>query len=129
MNQLEAMALSAIVEAGVAYGIARRRGWAGRRPSHVALASAAATLITHPQLWAAALWAYEWFPFWPSVLALESLVVLIEGGLIAWIAALRIDRAMIVSLAANSASLLVGLAIVEWSEVSARIRMGISIQA
>jgi hypothetical protein len=37
--------------------------------------------------------------------------VVVEGGLIAWMAMLRPDRAMLVSLAANSGSLALGLLI------------------
>ena len=79
------------------------------RALHVAAGSAAATAITHPQLWALALWAYDRYPYWPSVLTLEALVVLVEGALIAWMAMLRPGRAMLVSLAANSGSLALGL--------------------
>ena len=91
--------------------------WPGRRagsadgPAHVAASSAAATAITHPQLWTAALWAYERYPYWPSVLTLEALVVVVEGVAVAWMAMLRLDRAMLVSLAANSGSLALGLLI------------------
>jgi hypothetical protein len=83
--------------------------WECRGALYVAASSAAATAITHPQLWALALWAYERYPYWPSVLTLEAAVVVIEGLLIAWMAMLRLDRAMLVSLAANSGSLTLGL--------------------
>lgn len=109
MTEIEALALSAAIEAPIAYLVARLAGWPSRGNLHVAAASAAATAITHPQLWAAALWAYSRFPYGPSIIAAEAVVVLVEGGLIAWMAGLRIDRAMLVSLAANSGSFLVGL--------------------
>ena len=93
--------------------------------------------MTHPQLWTAALWAYERYPYWPSVLTLEAVVVVVEGVAIAWMAMLRLDRAMLVSLAANSGSLALGLLIegeVEstgipsfshsWEKVSRRRRDG-----
>ena len=109
MTEIEALIFSAAVEAPIGFLLARQMRWACRGRLHVAAASAAATAITHPQLWAAALWAYPRFPYWPSIIVLELAVVLVEGGLIAWMAALRIDRAMLVSLAANSASCFIGL--------------------
>ena len=109
MTEFEALTISAAVEALIAFGLARAVGWPCRGNLHVAAASAAATAITHPQFWAAALWAYPRFPYWPSIIVLEAIVVVVEGGLIAWMAALRVDRAMLVSLTANSGSLLLGL--------------------
>ena len=100
-----------MVEAAIAYALAWAMRWECRGALHVAAGSAAATAITHPQLWALALWAYDRYPYWPSVVTLEALVVLIEGPLIAWMAMLRLDRAILVSLAANSGSLALGLLI------------------
>jgi hypothetical protein len=113
MNEIEALLLSAIIEAPLAYIVARAGGWPNRGNLHVAAAAAAATAITHPQLWAAALWTYSRLPYWPSILALEAVVVLVEGALIAWMAGLRIDRAMLVSLVANVGSFLIGLLLVD----------------
>jgi hypothetical protein len=98
-----------VVEAAIAYALASATRWECRSALHVAAASAAATAITHPQLWTAALWAYEHYPYWTSVLTLEAIVVVVEGALIAWMAMLRPGRAMLVSLAANSGSLALGL--------------------
>jgi hypothetical protein len=98
-----------VVEAAIAYALASATRWECRGALHVAAASAAATAITHPQLWTAALWAYEHYPYWTSVLTLEAIVVVVEGALIAWMAMLRPGRAMLVSLAANSGSLALGL--------------------
>ena len=109
MIEIEALALSALIEASIAYLVGRLGRWPSRGNIHIALASAVATAVTHPQLWAAALWAYSRFDYWPSILALEAIVVLVEGVLIAWMAALRLDRAMLVSFVANSGSFLVGL--------------------
>jgi len=109
MIESEALILSAALEAAVAYLVARLARWPSRGDWHVAAAAAAATAITHPQLWAAALWAFPRFAYWPAIFVLEVLVVLVEGMLIAWMAALRIDRAMLVSLLANSASFLFGV--------------------
>jgi hypothetical protein len=100
-----------VVEAAIAYALARATRWECRGALHVAAGSAAATAITHPQLWTAALWAFERYPYWPSVLTLEAAVVVVEGAAVAWMAMLRLDRAMLVSLAANSGSLALGLLI------------------
>jgi hypothetical protein len=109
MTEVEALALSIAIEAPLAWLVARRAGWPV--PSRVAAASAVATAVTHPQLWAAALWAYQRFPPLPALLALEAIVVLVEGALIAWMARLTIRQAMLVSLIANAGSMLVGLLI------------------
>lgn len=109
MSEFEALALSAVIEAAIAYLVMHLVQWPSRGNLHVAVAAAAGAAITHPQLWAAALWAYSYFPYWPSILALEAVVVLVTGGLIAWAARLRLDRAMVVSLVANSGSFLFGL--------------------
>ena len=111
MVEAEALALSAAIEGPIAYLIIRLTRWPCRSALHVGLASAVATAVTHPQLWEAAFWAYPIFPYWPSVIVLEALVILAEGMLIAWMAQLALRRAMIVSLIANSASCLAGLLI------------------
>ncbi len=108
MLEIEALAVSAAIEAPIAWIIVRFARWPCRGPLHAALASAVATAVTHPQLWAAAEWAYPRFGYWPSAAGLETLVVLAEGALIAWMAKLTLGRAMLVSLAANLASCLVG---------------------
>jgi hypothetical protein len=111
LTEFEALILSAVAEAAIAYALAWATRWECRGAAHVAAGSAAATAITHPQLWTAALWAYERYPYWPSVLTLEAVVVVVEGVAIAWMAMLRLDRAMLVSLVANSGSLALGLLI------------------
>ncbi len=109
MTEIEALLLSATVEAAIACCVARLAQWPCRGNPHVAAASAAATAITHPQLWAVALWAYPRFPYWPSIIGSEVIVVLVEAGLIAWMAGLRLDRALVVSLIANAGSFSLGL--------------------
>ena len=109
MTEIEALALSMLIEVPVAWLAARAAGWTGRGPGHVAAAAAVATAVTHPQLWAAALLLYPQAPYWLTLLGLEALVVLVEGLLIGWIAGLRIGQAMLISLLANSVSLLAGL--------------------
>jgi hypothetical protein len=109
MTEFEALAISVAIEAPLAWLTARLAGWTGRGRLHIAAASAVATAVTHPQLWAAALWAYPHYGYLPSLFGLEAIVVLVEGGLIAWMAQLRIGQAMLVSLVANSGSMLFGL--------------------
>jgi len=109
MLELEALAFSAAIEAPIAYLIVRLTRWPSRGALHAGLASAVATAVTHPQLWAAALWAYPRFGYWPSLVGLETLVVLVEGLLIAWMAALALRRAMLVSLIANASSCIAGM--------------------
>ena len=109
MTEPEALALSIAIEAPIAWLVVRIAGWRSIGPRHVAGAAAVATAVTHPQLWAAALWAYARFPPLPALLVLEAIVVLVEAVLISWIAALAIRHAMLVSLVANAASLLFGL--------------------
>jgi hypothetical protein len=109
MIEIEALVLSAAIEAPIAWFVARRTRWPCRGALHVGAASAAATAITHPQFWSAALWSYDRFAYWPSIMALEAAVVLVEACLIAWMTGLRVDRAMIISLIANSGSFLAGV--------------------
>jgi len=51
MTEIEALALSAAIEASIAYLVMLLARWPSRGNLHVAAASAAATAITHPQLW------------------------------------------------------------------------------
>lgn len=111
MLEIEALAISAAIEGPIAFGIVRLAKWPCRGALHAALASIVATAVTHPQLWSAALWAFTRFDYWPSVLALEAVVILAEALLIAWMAELALPRAMVVSLLANTASCAAGMLI------------------
>jgi len=109
MTEAEALLLSAAIEGPTAYAMVRLMQWPSRGALHAGLASAVATAVTHPQLWSAAIWAYPRFPYWPSIVVLETLVILAEGALIAWMANLAWRRATLVSLIANTASGVAGL--------------------
>lgn len=111
MVEAEALLISVAIEGPVSFSIVRLTRWPCRGALHAGLASAVATAVTHPQLWSAAIWAYPRFPYWPSIIVLEALVVLAEGLLIGWMAALALPRAMVVSLIANTASCIAGLLI------------------
>ena len=104
-----ALVISAAIEAPIAYVIVRLTRWPSRGPLHAGAASAVATTVTHPQFWNGVLWAGPRFGYWPSVVTGEILVVLAEGAMIAWMADLRLQRAMLVSLVANTASCAAGL--------------------
>jgi hypothetical protein len=111
MVEAEALVISAAIEGPIAFSIIRLTRWPCRGALHVGVASVVATAVTHPQLWSAAFWAYPRFPYWPTIVVLEALVIIAEGLLIAWMAKLALRRAMIVSLIANTTSCLAGLLI------------------
>jgi hypothetical protein len=111
MVETEALLISMAIEGPIAFSVVRLAKWPCRGALHAGLASAVATAVTHPQLWSAAFWAYPRFPYWPSIIVLEALVILAEGLLIAWMAMLSLPRAMVVSLIANTASCVAGVLI------------------
>jgi hypothetical protein len=109
MSEAEALLISMAIEGPVAFALVTLAGWPSRGAIHVGAASMVATAVTHPQMWALAIWSYGRFPYWPAILTIEALVVVVEAALIAWMARLTPARAGIVSLVANSASFLFGL--------------------
>ena len=109
MNEFQALALSAAIEAPIAWLLVRLTRWPSRGALHAALAAAVATAVTHPQLWAAALWLTPRFGWWPVCIVGEAAVVVVEGLLIAWMAGLSLRHAMLLSLVTNGASFAVGL--------------------
>jgi hypothetical protein len=109
MSEAEALLISMAIEGPVAFALVTLANWPSRGALHVGAASTVATAVTHPQMWTLAIWSYGRFPYWPAILAIEALVVVVEAALIAWMARLPPARAGIVSLAANAASFLFGL--------------------
>jgi hypothetical protein len=109
--EYQALLISAAIEAPIAFLIVRATHWPSRGAVHAAFAAAVATAVTLPQLWAAALWAYPRFGYWPSVIVMEAVVVLVEAGLIGWMARLSLRHALLISLGANTASCAAGLLI------------------
>ena len=109
MTESEALAVSAVIEGILAFIIARTAGWPCRGAGHVGVASAVATGVTHPQLWTAVFWSAPRFGYWSSVVGLEVIVVLVEAGLIAWMAALTLRRSLLVSALANLSSATLGI--------------------
>jgi hypothetical protein len=105
-----ALVISMAVEAPIAYLIVRFAKWPCRGALHAGAASAVATAVTHPQLWFNLVpWLSDQMGYWTSVALAEILVVLVEGCLIAWMAELKLQRAMLVSLVANAASFAAGV--------------------
>jgi hypothetical protein len=105
-----ALVISAAIEAPIAYFMVTVTKWPSRGPFHAAAASAVATAVTHPQLWFNLVpWLADQMNYWTSVALAEIAVVLVEGVLIAWMAELKLQRAMLVSLVANAASFAAGV--------------------
>jgi hypothetical protein len=111
MLEFEALLISAAIEAPIAFAVVRATNWPSRGALHAGLAAAVATAVTHPQLWEAAFWAFPRFGYWPSTIALEAIVVIVEAGLIAWMAGLSPRRALLLSLVTNTASCAAGFII------------------
>ena len=109
MNETQAVLISMAIEGSVAFALVALARWPSRGALHVGLAAMVATAVTHPQMWALAIWSYGRVPYWPAILTIEALVVVVEAALIAWMARLSPARAGIVSFAANAASFLIGL--------------------
>jgi hypothetical protein len=109
ITELAANILSCAIEGPTSYFVGRKMKWPCRGPLHMAMASCAATGITHPQMWVYVHPLVLQYGFWGMFFILEALVVLAEGVLIAWMADLRLDRAMLASLIANSTSAFLGL--------------------
>lgn len=107
MAEWQALLLSILFEVPVAAALVCRI-----RPKQAlaaAGASALATMASHPQLWAAALWAYPRFGYWPSILGLEVLVILFEAAVMGLILRLSWRQALALSFAANLVSVGAGL--------------------
>ena len=109
MSETEALLISMAIEGPVAFALVKLADWPSRGALHAGVASMVATAVTHPQMWALAIWSFGRLPYWPAILAIEALVVVVEAALIAWMARLTLMQAGAVSLAANGASFLIGL--------------------
>lgn len=109
MSEFEALLLSVMIEAPIAWLIVRWRAWPCRGANHAALAAAFATACTHPQLWAGVNAFTPDIGYVPTVALGEIAVVVVEAGIIGWVVMLPPARALLLSLATNSASLAFGL--------------------
>jgi len=97
MTEFEALLASAAIEGPVAYLLVRLTRWPCRGPLQAAFAVMLATAATHPQLWAASLWSFPRFGYWPTMAVTEGAVVVVEAAIVAWVAALSPRRALAVS--------------------------------
>jgi hypothetical protein len=109
MSEFEALLLSAAIEAPIAWLIVRWRAWPCRGARHAALAAAFATTCTHPQLWAGVNAFAPAIGYVPAVALGEAAVVLAEAGIFVWVITLSPVRALLLSLATNTASFAFGL--------------------
>jgi hypothetical protein len=109
MSEFEALLLSALIEAPIAWLIVRWRAWPCRGAGHAALAAAFATACTHPQLWAGVNFLAPKIGYDPAVAIGETAVVIVEAGIIGWSIKLSPIRALSLSLATNTASFGFGL--------------------
>ncbi|MCG3172524.1 MAG: hypothetical protein GMKNLPBB_00677 [Myxococcota bacterium] len=108
--QTFALTLSLLIEAPVVWLILRRRLPAGREgQGRIWLAALAATLITHPLAWNANRLLVELAPFELRAAAIELTVILVEGLLFAGLLRAPRGAALASSAAANAASFLAGL--------------------
>ena len=105
MSESEALLISMAIEGPVALALVTLAGWPSRGALHVGAAAMVATAVTHPQMWTLAIWSYGRFSYWPAILTIEALVVVVEAALIAWMAGLTPRRAGIVSLAAKDSDI------------------------
>lgn len=108
LTQVQAMVLSALIEAPVAWVLVRWRHWPGRGAMHAAIASAVATALTHPQLWAFAPALLARLGYVPGALVAETVVVVVEALVVAWGSGLSPLRALALSTLANAASAAAG---------------------
>jgi len=111
LTEIQALLLSAAIEAPIAFLVVWLTRWPSRGAIHAAAAAAVATAVTHPQLWAAVIWLAPRFGWQAVALTGEAVVVLVEGLLIAWMAGMKLRHALPLSLATNGASFAIGLLI------------------
>jgi hypothetical protein len=113
VTQFEAMLLSAAIEGPLAFAVVAIARWPCRGAFHVALAEMLATAATHPPFWQAMLWLYPRIGYWPTLGIGETVVVLVEAVIVAWITGLSPVRALIVSAVANGVAVAIGLVLFE----------------
>lgn len=110
MDAITARLISVLVEAAVAGALVALRRWPARgRAAGAAGAAALGTLASHPLAWDGIIALTPKVGYGAAVGAVEALVVLGEAGVYGWVLALPVRQALMLSLAANGASLGVGL--------------------
>jgi hypothetical protein len=109
MSQPFALLLSILIEASVASAVVAALRWgSGIR---AALAAALGTLATHWPAWQAIAHLDGMVGYLPAVLVVETAVVLVESVVYRMLVPLPGRRALSISLVANGASVVVGLAL------------------
>lgn len=107
MTEIDALLLSVAVEAPAAALLIRIMRWG--TAWRAALAATLATLGTHWLAWRGILWLLPWFDYAAAVLLVEAGVVAMEAVAYRLIVPLGLRRALVMSLAANAASTVIGL--------------------
>ena len=111
MSQTEALLLTMAIEVPIAVSLVAWRRWAPGRLAIVALASIAASVVTHPLLWLVDPMLHSSIDTPARWALLETAIVLVEAGVYAVGAGLTPRRALVTSFVANAASFGVGLVI------------------
>jgi len=112
-TQTQALLVTLAVEVPVVVGLAAALRWTARRlGALVALAACAAlaSLVTHPLLWIVDPLLAPTVAVGPRWALLEGAIVVVEAGILALTTGIAVRRALLLSVAANGASLLVGVA-------------------
>lgn len=116
MTQIQATALSVLMEAPVALGLVYGLAPQLRRrlPAVVAVA-AAATLVTHPFAWALSIQLTPLLGYVPAVFVVEAAVVAVEAAFYRRFLGLGRGHALLVSTLANATSVAGGY-LIYWLE-------------
>lgn len=111
MSQLEAFLLTLALESLAALVVLRVAGW----PTSLRLffAVVVASVVTHPVLWAVARHLPPGW-WWPAVIAMEVVIGVVEGGVLATLGGLGTRRGLVTGVAMNAFSFGVGLVIAPW---------------
>lgn len=109
MTQIEALAISCMIEAFVAGWAVSVLGWG--RPPRAATLAIVGTVATHWAVWWFVLHGATSLDYGTVVVIAESAAVLVEAGVYALALPVSPARALALSLAANGASFAAGLLI------------------
>jgi hypothetical protein len=111
VTQTQALLLTLAIEGPVAVAFVAWRRWAPGRLGIVAVASVAASLLTHPLLWLVDPLLHSSLDTPARWALLETSIALVEAGVYAVGAGLATGRALWTSVIANAASFGAGLVI------------------
>lgn len=111
MSQLEALALTLVVELAVALAFARGWGMAPRALGWLAAAVVAASLLTHPLAWWSNGALMPHLTFWPRAALIEVGVAVAETAVLGLAGVLSWRRAAVVAWVMNAVSFGLGVAL------------------